>query len=274
MIVITGFNKDNIVMILSNKFLQITLNDSRFSIRRLGLFLNIILTSLMASVILSGCASLSVPQNDNTEKSTNITQAIPSVEPTAITQYTDLDVFKVGDLAEITVYNVESLTGTYIVNRGGDVDFPLIGKTKVAGLSTMDLQEILTQSYGAQYLQNPNISVKIDPKKLGKIIVDGAVNKPGVFEVFDIVNLTEAIALAGGLTVDAKKKEIYLIREVDGKRQVRTANLNEIRKLAGLDPEIYPNDIIFVEESSGRVAFREFLRTVPLFNTIAILSTR
>jgi polysaccharide export outer membrane protein len=229
---------------------------------------------VLLTIVLSGCASLPSAGGDKNARPANLTESFPLVEPSSIAGFTDQDVFKVGDLADITVYNVENLTSTYIVNRSGEIDFPLIGRLKVAGLTTMTVQEMLTEKYGEQYLRNPNISVKIEPKKLGKIIVDGAVSEPGVFEVFEIINLSEAIALAGGVTIDANKKEVYVVREIDGKRQVRAVNLNDIRKLAGRDPKIYPNDLVFVQESGGRIAFREFLRTVPLLNTVAILSTR
>ena len=237
-------------------------------------FIVLVFISCLLAVLLGGCSTLSAASKSGAQAASILDDDFPVVETTNIAGLTDQDVFKVGDLAEITVYNVENLSGTYVVNRSGEVDFPLIGKMKVAGLTTLLVQEQLTQRYGDNYLQNPSIAVKIEPRKLGKVIVDGAVTEPGVFEVFEVINLSEAIALAGGVTVDANKKEVYIVREIDGERQVRTVNLNEIRKLAGRDPKIYPNDMVFVQESGGRIAFREFLRTVPLLNTVAILSTR
>ncbi len=233
-----------------------------------------VLFTCFSFALLSACASVLPSSNSNAKMPDNLYEAFPDVEPGSITAFTEQDVFKVGDLADITVFNVENLTSTYVVNRGGDIDFPLIGKQKIAGLSTMAVQEMLTAKYGEQYLRNPNITVKIEPHKLGRIVVDGAVKEPGVFEVFEIIKLSEAIALAGGVTVDAKTKEIFIVREINGKRQVRAVNLNDIRKFAGRDPKIYPNDMVFIQESASRIAFREFLRTVPLLNTFAIYATR
>ena len=185
------------------------------------------------------------------------------------------DVFKIGDTVDINVYNVETLSGEFVVERGGGVSFPLIGLIPVVGHNTSQLRQTLTDEYG-EYLQRPNISVKIIPLEvdLGEIVVDGAVQSPGVFKVDRVIRLTEAVAMGGGVTPDASRDEIYLSRIISGRRQVRVVNLGDIRKHETTDPHIYPGDVIFVNESLSRVAFREFLRTVPLLNTVAILGTR
>lgn len=184
------------------------------------------------------------------------------------------DTFKVGDTAIVSVYNVETLSTDYVVDRAGNIVFPLIGTVKVAGLSTLEVQEALVERYGSQYLRNPSISVKIEARDLGKIVVDGAVEKPGVFELNNVIRLTEAIALAEGVTNDANLKEVFIIRDVNGERLVQSVNFENVRKLGTADPVIIPNDVIYIRDSFSRVAFREFLRTVPLLNTAAILATR
>jgi len=186
------------------------------------------------------------------------------------------DVFKVGDSADVKVYNVENLTALYVVDRAGNIVFPLIGTVKVAGTNTMELQETLTRLYGEKYLQTPGISVKLEALdiELGKIVVDGAVNKPGVFELENIIRLSEAIALSEGLTADASRSKIYIVRTINGQRRVRIIDLDKVRQLGAEDPEIIPGDIIFVNESRNRVIFREFLRTVPIINSVLIYGTR
>ena len=150
----------------------------------------------------------------------------------------------------------------------------MIGTQKVAGLTTLELQKQLVAEYGESYLQNPSITVKLEASKLGNIVVDGAVSKPGVFELYNPVRLSEAVAMAGGLTTDANTKSVYLVREIEGKRKVKEVNLKEIRSLGASDPEVYPDDIVFVQNSAGRMAYNEFLRTIPLLSAILIASTR
>ena len=198
----------------------------------------------------------------------------PEVSIAEIARSTTKDTFKIGDTADITVYNVESLTGTYVVDRIGNINFPLIGVVKVAGLSTIDLQKILTESYGTYYLRNPNINVKLDAQDLGRVVVDGAVNKPGVFEIDRIIRLSEAIALAEGLGEDANGSSVFIIRTINGEAKIKEVNLKDVRKLGAPDPQIIPDDVIFVQDSTGRVVFREFIRAVPLLNTALIFGAR
>lgn len=243
------------------------------------IFFRRFLLVLVTFNFLYACAA--IPQKSSNEVGANAEEVnpvfideFPEVDINQIVASNQLDLFKVGDIADVKFYNVDKLTATYVVDRAGNIVFPLIGNVRVVGLSTLDLQETLTQRYGEEYLQNPGISVKREGQLLGKVVVDGAVEKPGVFELSNVIRLSESIALAQGLTDEANRKEVYIIRTVDGERKVKTVNLDEVRKLGAADPQIIPNDIVFVQDSTAKIAFREFLRTLPLLNTIAIVSTR
>lgn len=204
-----------------------------------------------------------------------IVETFPEVDINTIARSMTRDVFKIGDNAEIEVYDVESLSSTYVVDRAGNITFPLIGTIKVAGLNTTELQQRLTQRYGQDYLRNPSINVKIETQALGRVVVDGAVNKPVVFEVDEIISLSEAIAQAEGLDQNSTTgKSVFIVRNINGERKVREVNLQDVRRFGAEDPRIIPNDVIFVQDSAGRVAFREFLKTVPLLNTAVIFATR
>jgi len=237
---------------------------------------------LTASLIVTGCASVSdgnpLKLNGNSasiQDAQGYVTDFPTVSIEDIARSRTKDVFKIGDTADVSVYNVESLTNTYVVDRAGNINFPLIGTVKVAGLSTTEVQNTLTTRYGSQYLRSPSVNVKLEAQDLGRVVVDGAVNKPGVFEIDDIINLSEAIALASGLdNQDTNGSSIFIVRSINGERKVREVNLREIRKLGAADPQIIPNDVIFVQDSAGRILFREFLRTVPLLNTAVIYATR
>lgn len=243
--------------------------------------INKFFTLSMAGIILGagfgGCASVDGNNNANNNdalSNTFIVDDFPETDINTLAQQADLDVFKFGDIAEVTVFNVENLSGSYAVDRNGVIDFPLIGPLSVSGMNTAELQSTLQEKYGEKYLKDPSISVKIEPIQLGKVVVDGAVDSPGVFEVFQIIKLSEAIALAGGVTIDANTKELYLVRSVNGEQKVKLINLKDIRTRGGKDPDVYPSDIIYVQNNNARIAYNEFLRTVPLLSAILIASTR
>ena len=226
---------------------------------------------------LSACASTGGESSDAENilaDGTFYTQDFPEVSENTLAINAEQDRFRIGDTADIFVYNVESLTNTYPVDREGNINFPLIGTQKVAGLTTLELQQELNASYGETYLQRPSITVKREANTLGKIVVDGAVEKPGVFELTKPIRLSEAVALAGGLGQYANAKEVYMVREIEGKKRVKIVNLKDIRQFGASDPEVYPQDIIYLQKSAGKAAYNEFLRTVPLLSAILIAGTR
>lgn len=230
-----------------------------------------------AALSFSACASVGDRSSDSPSVLADgefYTQDFPEVSENTLAINAEQDRFRVGDTADIFVYNVETLTNSYPVDREGNINFPLIGTQKVAGLTTLELQKQLMSAYGENYLQSPNITVKLEANTLGNIVVDGAVAKPGVFELYKPVRLSEAVALAGGLGEFANDKEIYIVREIEGKKAVKTVNLKDIRQMGATDHEIYPQDIIYVQKSPGKAAYNEFLKTIPLLSAILLAGTR
>lgn len=229
-------------------------------------------------IFFSGCATVGNEgvYNQYKEPSSQggFVEALPKLSIDTLAKQSDLDTFKFGDTANITMYNIESLSGSYVVDREGIIDFPEVGQVFVEGLNTAELQRLLKNKYRDAGIRNPSVSVKIEPVVLGRIVVDGAVEAPGVFEVREVIKLSEAIALGGGTTLDADQKDIFLVRGVSGARVVKRINLKDIREKAEEDPEIYPNDLVFVQSSGLRLTYNEFLRTAPLISSILFAATR
>ena len=248
----------------------------------LRLFFKTIIIIIIITLGIGGCSSVgnsSINSSGNAKEtirsSDSYVEAFSEVNINTIAQNANNDTFKIGDVADVSVYNVEALSNTYVVDGFGNISFPLIGTIKVAGLSTTQLQQTLTDRYGLKYLREPGINVKLETADLGRIVVDGSVNNPGVFEIKDIIRLTEAIALAEGLdNIETNGSVVYIARNINGERKVTEVDLRSIRKFAIADPQIIPNDVVFVQDSAGRIAFREFLKTVPLLNTAVIFATR
>jgi len=237
------------------------------------------ITALALAASLSACGTTAIGPSKGAKvalaESGVYVNEFPEVDLNDIARSKTRDVFKVGDIAEVEVYDVETLSTTYVVDRNGSINFPLIGTVQVAGLSTADLQTILVERYGRDFLREPSVNVKLEAQTLGRVVVDGAVNKPTVFEVNDIISLSEAIAQAQGIDQESSNgSSIFIVRNIQGERRVRVVNLKDIRELGAPDPQIVPADVIFVQDNAGRVAFREFLKTLPIINTAVILTTR
>lgn len=112
-----------------------------------------------------------------------------------------------GDAVRLRVYRDTALSGEFQVNENGDVVFPLIGRREVAGLSPDSLRSRLRDAYG-QYLKDPVLDVTV----LRRISILGAVRQPGLYPVDPTISLAEALATAGGVTPNADRDGIQLIR--------------------------------------------------------------
>jgi len=144
-----------------------------------------------------------------------------------------------GDAIRVAVWQEPDLTGEYTVDQNGVVVFPLIGKRQVTGISADSLEQRLTADY-LEYLESPSVDVTV----LRRISILGEVRQPGLYPVDLTMNVTDALALAGGLSPLADRKKIQLVRN----GQVVTDRLGAGTALAST--AIRSGDQIVVEQRS------------------------
>lgn len=100
----------------------------------------------------------------------------------------------------------------YNVNPDGTIQFPFIGPIKVAGLTENEARELLTRQL-SKYVHDPQITVRVQAYRNGRIYVDGEVRVPGLQTLDDIpMTLPEAINRAGGFNDKADRSSIALTR--------------------------------------------------------------
>ncbi len=165
------------------------------------------------------------------------------------------------DELDITVFQVEDLSGTRVVSARGDIRMPLLGGVKVAGLSAQQVEDLLVTLYGEQYLQNPQISVAISHYASQQVTILGQVRDPGVYPLKGRTTLLQAMAMGGGPTRVANEEEVVVFRtEPDGAVYGYLVNIDEI--VAGIkrDPEVIGSDRIVVPESG----FSAFMRGISI----------
>lgn len=170
------------------------------------------------------------------------------------------------DKLTISVFQVEQLSGEYQVDLTGNIAMPLVGNVSAADKTTEELQEHLVAVLSETYLRNPDVTVGITEATGSSVTIEGSVNNPGVYPTFGSLTLLQAMALGGGLDEFANPRTVVVFRQIDGQRMAAGFDLTNIRRGEDPDPEIYRGDIIVVDGSQTRRAWRDIIQTVPIFS--------
>ena len=138
---------------------------------------------------------------------------------------------------------------TYIVDANGDIQFPILGKLHVGGLSTQELTKELERLISKD-VQDPIVRVQLVNFRINVL---GEVKKPGAISVKkERYSILDALADAGDLTEYGERSNVMLIREVDGKRIYQRLNLNKSEVLSSPYFYLQQNDVVYVEPNEIR----------------------
>ncbi len=138
----------------------------------------------------------------------------------------------------------------YLIDKDGEIDFPVIGKIKVAGLSSEELRVMLREQL-SEYLKDPIINIRL---RNFTVTVLGEVNRPGTYPVEgERITILEALGLANDLTIKGKRENVMVIRDFDGTKVYHRINLK--RKEAMSSPVYYltQNDVVYVEPNKSAI---------------------
>jgi polysaccharide export outer membrane protein len=125
------------------------------------------------------------------------------------------------------------------------------------------LRAEIASRYGSRFLQNPQVSVFVKEFASQRVTVEGAVKQSGIFPIASRLTLLQAIALSQGLTDTASQHDVLVFRTAGGKRLVARFDIAAIREGRAEDPEIFGNDIVVVDESTGKVWLKQFIQITP-----------
>ena len=137
---------------------------------------------------------------------------------------------------------------TYLVDNNGCIDFPVVGTLQVGGL-TKSMCEKLIHDKIKRYMnaeENPIVTVRMSNYKISVI---GEVNRPGMFTVGnEKINIFEALAQAGDLSIYGVRDRVKLIREnAKGRKEIHTVNLNDANIVNSPYYYLQQNDVVYVE---------------------------
>lgn len=190
-------------------------------------------------------------------------------DSTILVDVTDLEpVIQKSDILSITVtsmnpeltqiFNPGSNGGDiqaagYLVNQDGEILFPLLGKIKAAGMTKRALQQRITKALtDKQLLQNPMVDIRYLNYK---IYIMGEVAHPTVITVpNENINILQAISSAGDLTLSARRDNVMVVRQEEGKKIIKRLDLNNPDLFKSPYFNLKSNDIVYVQPNKTKVA--------------------
>jgi polysaccharide export outer membrane protein len=152
------------------------------------------------------------------------------------------------------------------VNAAGQVTMPLIGDVPAAGKTGAELAKQIAALYSVKYLVDPQVSVSIMQSVSQKLVIQGEVTQPGVYDIKGNATLLEAISMAKGETRTAATRQVAIFRIVNGQRNGALFDVAAIRRGEAEDPRILGNDVIVVGTSGSKSTWRDFLASAPILN--------
>ena len=140
----------------------------------------------------------------------------------------------------------------YTIDRFGEIDFPVLGKLHVAGMSRSEIASYIKESLVSNNLiKDPVVTVEFENLTISVL---GEVNKPGRISIDrDRVSLMDAISMAGDLTIYGRRENVLIQREEKGTKTFYKVDLTSSADLYA-SPVYYlqQNDIVYVEPNETR----------------------
>lgn len=177
--------------------------------------------------------------------------------------------FKVDDLVSIHVSTLDNVASApfnlfrgsseggirpeqvdYLIDKEGGIDFPVIGKLKIAGLSPEEVRVLLREEL-SDYLKDPIINIRL---RNFTVTILGEVRRPGTYPVNgERITLLEALGLAGDLTIKGKRENIMVLRDFDGTKVYTRVDLTNKQAMSSPVYYLTQNDVVYVEPNKSAI---------------------
>lgn len=169
---------------------------------------------------------------------------IPSANVVAVQPPTGYRVGMDDELA-ISVWHEPELSQVVVVRSDGMITLPLLNDIKVAGLTTDQMQAILTDKMKS-LVNDPQVTIIVRAIRSRKVWLVGNVARPGVYGLGGQETILEVLTEAGGLGPFAKTRSIYILRHQNGKPVRIGFNYKKALTGKGENPILEPGDMVVV----------------------------
>jgi len=165
------------------------------------------------------------------------------------TKEPSLEEYRIGpeDQLAISVWKNEAMSRVVPVRPDGMISLPLLDDVKAAGLTPMQLRDLLAHKL-AEYVPSPSVSVMVNDVRSFKVSVIGEVVRPARYELKSRTTVLDVLAMAGGFNQFAARTRIVVLRQEGAKRTRINFNYNRVMSGDGDEENLYlrPGDIILV----------------------------
>ena len=182
-----------------------------------------------------------------------------------IGQSKDYPTMTSGGIGDVKLFN-------YLVDNEGYINYPVLGKLHVLELTTRQCEALICEKLQTYLNEEPNVTVRIANFKVSVL---GEVASPGTYTVTEEqVNLFQALALAGDMTLFSDRDDVQLLRQdVKGNKQVIHLDLTQSSITSSPYFYLQQNDVIYVKPTKGKVRSNTFTTNSSMWISIFSLLT-
>ncbi len=194
----------------------------------------------------------------------NLLITVSAFNPEAAKMFNTIQLDRTTSIANLTWQG-------YLVDQQGYINFPVIGKVKIGGMTKEEAISML-QKQVSEYIENPVVNIRFMNYK---VTVLGEVNRPGTYTVeSEKVTLPEAIGLAGDMTIYGQRNDVMVARVVNGEKQFYHVDLTNSEVFFSPYYYLEQNDIVYVSPNGTKAGSSTYNQNLPLVvSLISVLIT-
>ncbi|MBZ5502725.1 MAG: polysaccharide biosynthesis/export family protein [Acidobacteriia bacterium] len=138
------------------------------------------------------------------------------------------------DVLDINVWKEGELTRQVPVRPDGKISLPLLNDIQAAGLTPGQLAAQITEGL-KKFITSPQVTVIVAQTNSQRVYILGEVVRPAAYPLLPGMTVLQALSSAGGFSIFANTKKIYVLRQADGKQEKFPFNYKEA--IGGKHPE-------------------------------------
>lgn len=170
------------------------------------------------------------------------------------------------DLSGLSYTNTERQG--YLTAEDGTIDFPVLGRVEVAGLTRTELSELLVKRI-SEYVKDPIVTIRVVNFKVSVL---GEVTKPGTYTVNgERLTLPEALGLAGDMTIFGRRDNVLVIRDNGKTKEYKYIDFRDSSMLNSDFYYLQQNDVVYVEPNNAQIQSSSFNRNTGIYISVASL---